>query len=335
MMKMKSHLKNKVLIFGDLHIGKNKNNPVFFNTTIEYAKYLKRICNEENITELIQLGDIFDNRTEINLLALDTAHKFFDTLKEFNIDIIAGNHDCLYNDHTLVNSLSLLKEWPNIIIHDKVTERDGFVFCGWGTKLDDIPQNNVTFGHFDIVGFELTKGKISQHGFKGVDLMNKTNLCFSGHYHTPQKRKYSGKSLIYTGSAFQLNWNDSGNDNLVYILNKDTLEIEEIINDMSPRFEYIRSEKDFNKIQNNFICVSISDDKEDLSKYNILNPLDIKTVLIDQKIGVSETEKKIQDFKLINIIDEIELYTNTLTNVEDDLKSIIIKDLTELYKKYE
>ena len=332
---------NLILCVGDLHLGVNKNNPLFFKTALRYADWLSAICQKKNIKTIVQLGDVFHNREMIHLPAINCAHDFFDKLKEYDIHIVTGNHDCLLNNNSDVNSLKLLHEWPNITIHEKVSVIDEICFCGWGTKLEDIPQNNkIIFGHFDIKGFEMSSFKISEHGFSASELMSRCQLLMSGHYHKPQVRFYDKKPLVYTGSAYQLNWGESGEDKYAYILNTETLEYKPVENKISPRFQYIRKPEDYDKVKDNFVSIeveNVEDIPNAVAKLSALKALDIKTTHkpIEYKREISLENGDVVSFEnsSSSVTECIDEYTSLLENVTDEEKEIVAKRLNELYSR--
>ena len=223
---------NKVAIISDLHIGNNKDSEIFHKILLDYAQWLKNKLKDNNITRLIIAGDFFHDRTKIPLTTLDVGHKFLDILSDLHITITTGNHDSYYLDNSSVNSLSIFKNRKNVEIIDTLTIKDGFTYCPWGITLDEISDNsNIVICHIDAQSFEVSKGKISTHGFKVADLMQKCNICFSGHYHKNQSRVYNGKSFHYLGSPMQLNFCESGDEKYIHILNVDTLEVSKIVND--------------------------------------------------------------------------------------------------------
>lgn len=331
----------EILVVGDVHLGVNKNNELFFASALRYADWLNEICQKNNIDTIVQLGDIFHNREMIHLPTINCAHNFFDKLKEYNIHIIVGNHDCLLNNTSEVNSLKLLYEWPNITVHEKVSVIDEICFCGWGTKIDDIPKNNkIIFGHFDIKGFEMSSFKISEHGFSASDLMSRCRLLMSGHYHKPQVRFYDKKPLVYTGSAYQLNWGESGEDKYVYILNTETLSYKMIKNEISPRFEYIRKPEDYDKVENNFVSIeveNVEDVPNAVAKLSALKALDIKTTHkpIEYKREIILENGDVVSFEEnpSSIDDCIDEYVDLLENITDDERKIVAERLKELYSR--
>lgn len=322
----------KYLIIGDLHGGINRNNPIFHRTLLKYALWVNKLANEQGIKNIIQLGDVFDNRFQISVETLKVVSMFFDVLADFNIDIITGNHDCMLNDSSKVNSLTPFKRHPNITIHEGITERNGMVFTGWGVKMEDIPKCDYLFGHYDTVGFELQKGKVSNHGFKAVDIMAKVGkTLFSGHYHRPQVKLYDSKPFYYAGSAFPLDWNDADSQKFVYILETDSGKVDIIPNNLSPKFVYIRDESDLSKVPNNFVAIAHNSNDKDNSwkkKVQNLNPLGIKTEIITEKIGQKDSDEiDLTEFKVVSIENIIEDWVKaSLTNLSD-------KELEEVAKR--
>lgn len=335
-----NNIKNKqILVVGDLHLGVNKNNPLFFKTALRYADWLVAICQKKNIDTIVQLGDIFHNRDMIHLPVINCASEFFNKLKDYKLHIVTGNHDSMLNNNSEINSLKLLNEWPNITIHEKVSTIDDVCFCGWGTKLEDIPNCKIIFGHFDIKGFEMSAFKISEHGFTASDLMNKCELLMSGHYHKPQVRFYNKKPLVYTGSAYQLNWGESGEDKFAYILNTETLEYRPVQNKISPRFEYIRSEKDLEKVKNNFVSIEVENVEEIVgvvAKHKALGAIDIKTSHkpIQYKREIVLENGVVESYDGSSSVTEcIDEYVTLLENITDEEKKIVADRLNQLYSR--
>lgn len=329
---------SKVAIVGDIHIGNNKNNPIFHDIVLKYGEWLKKELNDRGIDTIWQLGDIFHDRVSINLLTLNTAYKFFDILQNFNITIVVGNHDSFYLHNSSIHSLSFLKKWPNIFVADvPVVTKDGVALCPWGTSINDINKNKITLGHFEIQAFAMNANKICTKGLRALDLMNKCDILFSGHFHKPQERQYDGKPLIYAGSCFQQNWGESGEDKFFYILDTETLEYEKIENKMSPRFEYIKTEDDYNKVENNFISIDIFDLEDEfdiVNKFEKMKPLDIRIQYKERNKNVSTENIAIEQFQLVRIEDSIEEVINALEGYADDEKEEINKRTNILYGKH-
>lgn len=320
-------------IISDIHIGNNKNNPVFHDITLQYARWLRDSLREKGIKNLIICGDIFHDRVSVNLTSMESAYRFFETLEEFNISIITGNHDCFYLNNSTVHSLSLFKKWTNVTVYDEPTLVDGIFYAPWGTTMDEMKPAKVLIGHLELVGYEMSKNKVCTDGMNAADLMKKYKVCFTGHFHKPQVRKYDGHLLIYTGSCFQLNWGESGEERFFYVLDTETNNIKKHKNEISPRFEYIRSPEDYDKIKNNFISIQVKEDDngELLASLEGYKPLHVKTQLIEKEAVTVKEE--VQEFKLINTSDLIVETVETMENTTEEERKAVIENLELLRKE--
>jgi DNA repair exonuclease SbcCD nuclease subunit len=336
--QMLKKLTMKVCLLSDLHLGNNKDNPVFHKISLDYAEWVKSQMHEKDCDILVIAGDFFHSRTSISLSTLDTGHKFLDILKDTEIYITTGNHDAFYLDNSEVTSLSVFKTRKNVHIIDKLTRVDNMTLCPWGTVIDDIPASKIVIGHWDAVSFEVAAGKISTHGINVSELMKKCDLAFSGHYHKPQERRYDGKLFRYLGSTFQMNWGEQGEDKFIYFLDTKTLEVEKVKNDISPRFEYIRNRSDFSKVDGNFISVEIENPEDfniTVNQYKNLKALDVRTVLKPLKITSEQISAEIAEDSAPNnpMHDAIDEYLENLPDISDDLKKILADKIRVIYSK--
>jgi DNA repair exonuclease SbcCD nuclease subunit len=332
------NIPKKVCLISDLHIGNNKDNDKFHTIALNYAEWLRENMEKKNVSTLIIAGDFFHNRSYITLQTLDVGHRFLDVFSDMTVFITVGNHDALFLNNSSVTSLSIFKKRKNVHVIDNITTVDGVTLCPWGTKVEDIPQSKIVVGHWDAQSFEMSAGKISTHGIKVSDLMNKCECAFSGHYHKPQIRLYDKKPFRYLGSPYQLNWGESGEDKFAYILDVQSLKVEKIHNDKSPRFEYINEDSDPVKVENNFICIELDESKDFSSiilKYENLKALSIKTTMSISKLTLSlddadsnpTTDQLPKPSSAHSAIDE---YVDSL-DIPDDEKIIVAKDAKKMY----
>ena len=99
----------KIAILNDTHCGCRNSSDIFMDYqerfyTEEFFPYLL----ENGITQILHLGDYYDNRKTINLKALNHNRRIFlDRLRDHNIhmDIIPGNHDVYFKNTIELNSL--------------------------------------------------------------------------------------------------------------------------------------------------------------------------------------------------------------------------------------
>jgi len=233
----------KVVILGDVHFGARNDNPNF-------SRFFEKFYNEiffpyleqNEIEHIIQLGDVFDRRKFINFSSLNDCYRyFFDRLKHFKTYIIAGNHDVYYKNTNKLNSLELLINRPYIeIITNKPKEIDiggvKILLCPWITddnyeqslEIIDSTKAQIMMGHFDMIGFEMYKGHVSDIGFD-PKRFNKFDIVLSGHYH----HKSQAGNITYVGTPYQMMWTDYDDLKGFHIFDTDTRELEFISNPFS------------------------------------------------------------------------------------------------------
>jgi len=209
---------NKVILLGDTHWGNNNDSPIFHSHFKKFYEMMFTYMSENGIKTIIQLGDLFDKRKNINFLTLHRANQiFFDRLKEFGIHlyVLAGNHDCTYKNTNDVNSVRLLST-SNMTVIDKFTATVNVN----GVDVDFFPwlnENNIqqskdfvksskskiAVGHFEFAAFPMHPGQLAESGMDHRLLSNYTAV-YSGHYHTISSRD----NVLYTGTPYELSWSD-------------------------------------------------------------------------------------------------------------------------------
>lgn len=199
----------------------------------QFFPYLK----ENNIDTILHLGDIFDRRKYINYYTFKRSKEFFfDHMKTNGIKMyaIVGNHDVYYTTTNEVNSVSLLlKEYTNIEVYDSEPIELEFgsttvLMCPWLTKdtteaaLKTIANSkaHIMCGHFDLKGFEMMRGVVSDHGFDHKQF-SKFEAVYSGHYH--HMSEYG--NVKYLGAQYEMNWSDYGCKKGFHILDTETREL--------------------------------------------------------------------------------------------------------------
>jgi len=307
-------LDSKVLIISDIHLGSGSDSPIFHNIAINLSKFIKQEAINNNIKDIIICGDIFNNRHEISVTTIHTAHEFFSNLNMFNIFALVGNHDAYYKDRADVNSINILNGRDNITIINEPIVINQFgkqiAFCPWGSKLDFIKDKvDYLFGHFETKTFKLTKYEDCQIGFTPAELLEKSQTTFSGHLHVRDEREYKDGKIIYVGNPFQLNWGDYELDKGYYILdfktndlsfNKNTISPIHIKYNLSKILESGLTNQIKSQFQNNIVKVIIDSkiDQETIellyNKFLSLKPLDLKFDLIDYDNNVITNDDNIK-----------------------------------------
>jgi DNA repair exonuclease SbcCD nuclease subunit len=338
----------KIGIFSDIHIGLGQDSQMWHEIVLNFSKWVAKTYTELGINDIIIPGDIFHNRNEISVNTLSIAKQFFDNLKDFRIYILVGNHDCYYKDRSDINSISILKGWDNIQIADTTMmlsyNNKKISLIPWGTDITNIPESDICFGHFEIQTFYMNTYKVCEHGIESKNILEKSPLVISGHFHSKDERNYPKGKIVYVGSPYQQNFGDVDQQRGIYTLNLDTNEFVFIENKESPKhikifLSEIRSKKqdlEFLKtnVPNNIISFVI-DEEIDTGKIDALSAsiqrLSPKSFRIDYK----SIEKKIienkadTDYNIINIEKNIEDFINS---IDIEYKNETNQYLLDLYK---
>jgi DNA repair exonuclease SbcCD nuclease subunit len=229
----------KIACISDIHLGVHQDSQQWHAINMKFVRWLDETLKLKNINDIIIAGDIFHNRHEIGVNTLNLASEFFNVLKDYNIVAITGNHDCYYRDKSDVNSISILnKENMQVFSELRVFNyrNKTICFCPWGVSLDQIPKCDILIGHFEILNFKMNHHKVCDHGFETESILDKAGLVISGHFHYREHRKYSnGRSILYLGSPFELDFGDRDQTKGISILDFETNEIEFIENTLTPK----------------------------------------------------------------------------------------------------
>ena len=342
--------KAKIAIISDLHLGVHSNSTFWHNIAVEWAKWLKADLNKRNIKDIIFCGDWHHNRSEISVNTLQVSADILDILQEFNIFAIPGNHDMYFKHRTDVTSLSIFKSRKNVNIFDSITSVEWFdktiTFCPWNTNVEDIPKCDVIFGHFEIETFKVNSTKICEEGIKVKDLLSKSRLVFSGHFHTRHEKVYSAGTILYVGNPFQMDFGDAGNSKGYHILDLDSMEYDFIENKVSPLYEkltlseLVEEGSITNRIRhivsNNIVKLKVDKNicQEDmnvlLSKISLLKP---ESVSVDYDINFNRILDENKHKEDMSGIDVSQAITDFINLLDIDEKKDIIEYTLDLYRK--
>tara|TARA_R100001015_G_C4626992_1_gene186278 strand:+ start:580 stop:1620 length:1041 start_codon:yes stop_codon:yes gene_type:complete len=233
--------KYKIAFFTDLHIGVHQNNERWLDVTYNWAKWFTSELKKKNVNKIMFGGDLFHYRDEINVKTLHFTNKLLDLFNDFEMYMIPGNHDAYYKDNTTVHSLSILKSRKNIKVFDTprayniASKQVGF--CPWGTTLDDVPSDcDLIVGHFELENFNFNNHKICEEGIKSTDILKKSKLIFTGHFHKRQNRTFDNGTIVYAGNPFQMDFNDINDQKGYYVFDfeKENITYDFFENHISP-----------------------------------------------------------------------------------------------------
>ena len=269
----------KLCILGDTHFGAR-------GDSLDFHRYFEKFYNEvlfpylkaNDIEVIFQLGDLFDRRKYINFNSLHLCRQyFFDRCEILGIKVhtLLGNHDIAYKNTLEVNSTGLLlNEYNNVEYYDSF-ETINFD----GLNIDIVPwlcdenevkifeqmkesKSQICFGHFDIAGFQMEKGILSD---TGVDkkVFSRYDIVLSGHFH----HKSTDGHITYTGTPYEMTWSDYNDPKGFHIFDTDTRELEFVENpfhmfnkvmydDKIHDFEYWKT-YDFDSLKDSYVKVVV------------------------------------------------------------------------------
>ena len=267
----------KLAIISDTHCGIHNSSDIFIAYQENfYNNVFFPYLAENNIKNIIHLGDYYENRRQINVKALNSNREvFLDRLRADNItmDIICGNHDTYFKNTNELNSLKELMghyiNEVNIIMDPSVLDYDGlkFGFVPWicpenEKKCHDFLKNcaaDVIGGHFELNGFDMLRGVPCTHGMSAENL-HRFELVLSGHYHV----KSNQDNIHYLGSQMEFFWNDAHDDKFFHILDTETRELTPVRNPLTmfQRVYYDDTKEDYSefdtsRFDNQFVKVVV------------------------------------------------------------------------------
>jgi len=226
----------KLAIITDQHFGARKGADYihryfkkFYDNT--FFPYLEK----NKIDTIVDMGDTFDNRRNIDLATLEwTKKNYYDKLQAMGITVhtIVGNHTAYYKDTNEVNTVELLlKEYDNVEVYSEPTTVNigglDILMLPWineENKLQTLEMMDTTcadviMGHLELNGFVATRGHTMEHGMD-TKIFDKFYRVYSGHYHT---RSDNGK-IYYLGNPYEMFWNDVNDPRGFTLFDTDTLE---------------------------------------------------------------------------------------------------------------
>lgn len=225
----------KFAILNDTHAGIRNSSEIFLdNAERFYSDVFFPYLEAEGIKHIVHLGDYYDNRKFINFRALHRNRKMFlAELRERGItmDIICGNHDTYYKNTNELNALKeLLGHYMNEvrIIHEPTEIMYGDTL--WGLVPWIAPDNETQAmkflkstkaqyigGHFELNGFEVTRGVEMQHGMD-PSVLDRFIAVYSGHFHTASSKG----NIHYLGTQLEFFWSDAGDTKNFHVFDTDT-----------------------------------------------------------------------------------------------------------------
>lgn len=268
----------KIAILGDTHFGMRNDSLAFYeNNNKFYQEVFFPYIREHNITNVVQLGDLFDRRKFINFDILSRAKRdFFDKFGAWgyydDVDkeddppkdqpylyALVGNHDIYFRNTLKVNSPELIlreyNECPYQV--EIVTEPGTYRFHANGCEIDFIPwicaenekqitefiqnsKSEICFGHFELDGFEMDRGNFCRGGMN-KSLLKKYEIVFSGHFH----HRSSDGQILYVGTPGQMTFADVDSIKGFHVFDDETRLIEFVPNPFIMFHKFVYDDNDF------------------------------------------------------------------------------------------
>jgi predicted phosphodiesterase len=165
---------------------------------------------------------------------------FFDQFVKHNIQLhtLIGNHDITFKNTLEINSPDLLlRDYKDhVTIYEEAAQWNGIDIIPWICKENeqDISEfiqeskNQVCFGHFELVGYEMDRGNVCHEGMD-PKVLSKYDLVLSGHFH----HKSNSGSIVYVGTPGEMTWSDYDDERGFHIFDTETRQLEFIKNPYS------------------------------------------------------------------------------------------------------
>lgn len=323
----------KIAVINDTHCGVRNSSDIFI-------EYQERFYNdvffpyllENEIKNIIHLGDYYDHRKYINFKALNSNRRvFLDKLKEYGItmDIICGNHDVYFKN---TNELCSLKELMgyyvnnvNIIMKPRVMDYDGLriALVPWINnenyheymKFIQTCKADWLGAHLELNGFELMKGVLNTHGLE-IDPFKRFETVITGHFHTKSTRE----NIHYLGSQMEFTWADANDPKYFHIIDTENRSLTPVLNPLTmfEKILYDDTKMDYN---NKYDTSKLKDKFVKLVVVNKADPYLFDTFV--DKIQSAE----VHELKIAETFNEF-----MGENIDDE--SISVEDTTELLDSY-
>ena len=340
-----------VALLTDTHFGVSKSSQVFLESSLAWFRdfFIPRL-KALNINTIYHLGDLFDNRSSLDIRVLNEVLKLFrEDLKDFNIFILVGNHDSTFRDRIDINSVECLREFSNVqIIDSPKLILDGKVaLVPWVVNKDEFDKfmtenkPDITCGHFEVMCGKIKDNKDSIDPNYFVD---KTKLVLSGHYHSRQDIKYVGGTIRYIGNTYHLTRTDIGEERGFAILNTDTSELE-FINDESVALKYLRVKypceisKEF--VDGNIVdvYVDISEEGYDEKEFNkYVSNIESYGTVLPPNVKIERTDiVRVENFDVSGSTSTRDILSSYVAglNIDPILKEKVNNKINLLYDKIE
>jgi len=251
----------KIAILNDTHCGIRNSSQIFLDNAEDFYKNVFfPECEKQGVTQIVHLGDYYDNRKVINVKALNHNRKcFLNEMRKrgMTMDIIPGNHDTYFKNTNDMNSLKELlghfMNEVNIIMEPTVMEYGSLKMAmlpwicqdNYDKSMDFISSCKADWlaAHLELTGFEMMRGVKNTHGMS-AELFKRFELVLTGHFHVGSKQD----NIWYLGSQMEFFWSDAHDPKYFHIIDTESREVERIRNPYTlfHKIVYNDKETDYN-----------------------------------------------------------------------------------------
>lgn len=340
----------KIAMLADLHFGVKKSDQIFSDSQLRFFEtQMIDELKKRDINTIFVLGDVFDTRQSVNVHTQNLVLKLFkDTLKDFDIHILVGNHDLFYTTTTETNSLKMLDLLPNVKVYETNTKLNigghDIMMVPWITNNEEFEKtcdsSEYAFGHFEITGARMDKYNLCAGGISLNTLWEKFDHVYSGHFHTRSTRTAGNKDLTYIGSPYQITRIDMGDDRGVTVLDLDTNTAELIVNEKSMIFNkitYPAIPEDIAEFTaGNVVDVYVSYDDSKFTKkvYDYVQKFEVEGPAYPVNLNVMQKDDNTEISENLDGINLFSLFKSYIEDLQIKNKQEVYNALVELYNSY-
>lgn len=323
------------IIISDTHFGVRNNSQLWLESQIKYFEkqiipLLKTLKKSYKEVRIYHLGDLFDNRANINIFTYFKVKELLEKLsKHAKMYMIAGNHDYYspnYSPGFMQNSIDLFEDGLFVKVTGSIYHIPDsneylvpwFIFNEeslFVEYVESIPEGSILYTHTDLPNLQRWQAK---------DIRKYT--VFSGHIHNPMFKD----NLYSVGSCYPLTFADDVTKKRGHylLINEDLSSIKFFENNTSIHFHRLYNEDIFSFksfTDNDYIEFYIDSDNITIPKYSSqikklndsynCNPV---IILDSSKDSTANTDI---DINLENF------------NIDGMCKELVPKHLTEKLKK--
>lgn len=217
----------EVIVCTDLHVSAKTIDLVL--TTLQR---IRELSEEEDIKQVVCLGDFWDARNILSVRHLDALMDEFMKWKRDRIQLmmIPGNHDQVTVDGR-IHGVRVFEPFDNITvatepIHDRLSK---VAVLPWREDPEeqaqifaDVPRGYTVFAHAEAPGSLANSGKRMEGRFSKAEL-TRLRAVYLGHFH---KRQQIGKNCWYIGNPYEKDFAEMGDPKGIAIIRSGALEPE-------------------------------------------------------------------------------------------------------------